>query len=110
LDSISRFSDRFFEDRLFGRGSKPGMEGLRVSQLREATANKSIAVCDLAMHVECAGAMLQEPNYFLLDGVLKAIVAIISVGAAIVQKPQLARRPFASPETADLNPDRFACH
>jgi hypothetical protein len=40
------------------------MEGFRVRQASEAVSNECIAVCDLPVDIECAGAMLQKPDYF----------------------------------------------
>src|SRR5258708_6888444 len=91
----------FFEDRLFCRGCKLSMEGFRVRQASEAVSNECIAVCDLPVDIECTGAMLQKPDYFLLDGVVKALkwrneIDLIGIGAGL-------RSPLSTAQTAHLN-------
>jgi hypothetical protein len=63
----------FFEDGLFGRGRKSTVESFGVRRVREAVSNECITRFDLPVHVECAGATFEELNYFLLDGLIKAL-------------------------------------
>src|SRR5258708_4002018 len=101
LGSASRPSLNFLEDRLFRRGRKLSVENLRVRQASETVSNECIAVCDLPIDVECAGATLQKPDYFLLDGVVKARkwrneIDLIGIGAGF-------RSPLSTAQTAHLN-------
>jgi hypothetical protein len=76
------------------------MEGLRVRQASETVSNECIAVCDLPVNIECAGATLQKPDYFLLDDVVKAVkwrneIDLIGIGAGF-------RPPLSTAQTAHL--------
>jgi len=77
------------------------MEGLRVRQASETVSNECIAVCDLPVNIECAGATLQKPDYFLLDDVVKAVkwrneIDLIGIGAGF-------RPPLSTAQTAHLD-------
>src|SRR5258708_7927253 len=91
----------FLEDRLFCRGCKLGMEGLRVGQASETVSNECIAVRDLPVDIECAGAPLQKPDDFLLDEVVKALkwrneIDLIRIGAGF-------RSPLSTAQTVHLD-------
>src|SRR5215470_8435749 len=100
-----RRSLNFFEDRLFCRGCKLSMEGLRIRQASETVSNERIAVRDLPVDIECAGATLQKPDYFLLNAVVEALewrneINLIRIGAGF-------RSPFSTAQTAHLNASRL---
>src|SRR5215470_19936223 len=77
------------------------MEGLRIRQASETISNECIAVRDLPVDIECAGTMLQKPDYFLLGDVVKALkwrneINLIRIGAGF-------RSPFSTAQTVHLN-------
>src|SRR5260370_5967035 len=77
------------------------MEGFGGREGSEAVLNELIGVCDLAVYIECTGAMRQKPDNFLLDGVVKALkwrneIDLIGIGAGF-------RSPPSTAQTAHLN-------
>jgi hypothetical protein len=77
------------------------MEGLRIRQASEAVSNECIAVRDLPVDIECTGATLQKPDYFLLDEVVKALkwrneIDLIGIGTGF-------RSPLCPAQTVHLN-------
>jgi len=49
------------------------MKGLCVSRMLEAVSNERIAVCDLPIQVEGAGATFEKLNYFLFHIIGKTV-------------------------------------
>src|SRR5260370_32008169 len=77
------------------------MEGFGGREGSEAVLNELIGVCDLAVYIECTGAMRQKPDDFLLDDVVKALkwrneIDLIGIGAGL-------RSPLSTAQTAHLS-------
>src|SRR5260370_7176038 len=89
------------------------MEGFGGREGSEAVLNELIGVCDLAVYIECTGAMRQKPDNFLLDGVVKALkwrneIDLIGIGAGFRSPPSTAQTAHLRGRETGLSPSSSA--